>query len=82
MLQHLRLESCPRCDSQLLHEFDLAGDWVLPSAEQSQDQRWVCPSCGYSQPVTYVRDRRPGSRSNPEPSETVARRGLFGRLSS
>jgi hypothetical protein len=40
-----------------VHEFDLANDWVLPSDQVGTDQRWICPGCGYSRPVTYKVDR-------------------------
>jgi len=62
MLEQLRVERCPRCNGRLVHEMDLAGDWALPPIEKSVDQRLVCATCGHSQPVTYVRQRREAAR--------------------
>jgi hypothetical protein len=64
MLHHFGSSTCPKCATRLVHEYDLANDWVLPSDGVSADQRWLCPGCGYSRPVTYVVERiRPIARS-------------------
>ena len=58
MLSQFGRSSCPHCETRLVHEFDLANDWVMPVAQGEQpDQSWLCPSCGYRHPVVYSVDR-------------------------
>lgn len=57
MLHQFGTATCPRCTTRLVHEYDLANDWVLPADLVGTDQRWICPGCGYSRPVTYRVDR-------------------------
>ena len=58
MLKHFGSMSCPSCTTSLVYSSDsMSGG--LPD-DQSDDQRWLCPDCGYSRPVVYsvVRERR------------------------
>lgn len=66
MLHAFGKADCPRCHTRLVHEYDLANDWVLPMDQTGIDQRWICTGCGYSRPVTYQVDR-PQARSHPRP---------------
>ena len=64
MLHHFGPSTCPKCTTRLVHEYDLANDRVLPTDQDSRDLRWLCRSCGYSRPVTYLVDRaRPVARN-------------------
>lgn len=74
MLHQWGRTDCPRCSTPLVHEFDLANDWVLPSEQMGTDQRWLCPGCGYSQPVTYMVDRATAQLSHPVPGRRARRR--------
>ena len=58
MLKHFGRLSCPRCATDLVHEFDLASDWVLPGDQTRVDQHWLCPNCGFSRPVVYAVERQ------------------------
>jgi hypothetical protein len=58
MLHQFGTANCPRCDTHLVHEYDLANDWVLPNEMVGTDQRMICPDCGFSKPVTYRVDRQ------------------------
>ena len=65
MLHQFGSSTCPRCDTQLVHDCDLANDWVLPSEQVRTDVSWICTSCGYSRPITYLVDRRPAVQQTP-----------------
>jgi hypothetical protein len=64
MLSFTGRTHCPRCDVKLVHEYDLANDWIPPAASAEADERWLCPRCGFSRPVVYALSRatRPMSR--------------------
>ena len=50
--------TCPRCQTQLVHEFECPGDCLPLDALEQAQQRLVCPMCGYSRHVAYVVPRR------------------------
>jgi uncharacterized protein with PIN domain len=60
MLTHFGSSHCPRCETQLVQDLDEAAMAALP-VPQHRDQRWLCPTCGYSRPVVYavVRETKP-----------------------
>lgn len=62
MLRKFGSALCPRCGISLVHQYDFAGDWILPGEDEVEDQRWICPDCGLSRPVIYSVDRRASSR--------------------
>ena len=55
MLKHFGSLSCPRCTSTLVYNTEPASNRALPDYED--DQRWLCPACGYSRPVVYSVER-------------------------
>ena len=57
MLRYFGKTRCPHCSVDMVHEYDLANDWVPPTDLLSSDQRWLCPSCGLSRPVIYAVER-------------------------
>jgi hypothetical protein len=58
MLRPFGTLTCPRCLTALEHEYDETSDWVVKDAA-AEDQRWICPSCGYNRPVVYAIERDP-----------------------
>lgn len=71
MLHQIGATDCPHCETPLVHEFDLANEWVLPVEQMGTDQRWICPGCGYSRPVTFLVDR-PGQAESADGSGEAA----------
>jgi transposase-like protein len=55
MLKHFGSLSCPRCATSLVHTTEPVSDRAL--ADYEDDQRWHCPTCGYSRPVVYSVER-------------------------
>jgi len=56
MLRPFGKSNCPRCETELVHEFEIADTWQL-AADESGDQRWMCRNCGFSRPVVYEVER-------------------------
>lgn len=77
MLHPFGASNCPRCTTQLVHEFDLENAWVLSSDQMGTDDRWLCPGCGYSQPVTYLVDRPSTQQPEPELRPGTRRQGFL-----
>jgi transposase-like protein len=61
-MQYAGNATCPRCQAQLVHEFECSGDCLPLGALEEAEQRLVCPSCGYSRHVAYVIPRQRSSR--------------------
>ncbi|MGE0057385.1 MAG: hypothetical protein AB7P33_05515 [Dehalococcoidia bacterium] len=77
MLHQFGTGNCPRCTTKLVHEYDLANDWVLPSEQVGTDQRWICTGCGYSRPVTYQVDRPSMQQPQVQDASSTVRRGII-----
>ena len=56
MLKYFGRLTCPRCATGLVYELDIACR-VLPGDLPADDQRWLCPNCGFSRPIVYAIER-------------------------
>jgi transposase-like protein len=80
MLKHFGSLTCPRCETDLVHESELSGDWVLPVFPADDDQRWICPQCGFNRPVVYSVERTRGMANAPRKSFSGVIRPLTKRF--
>ena len=45
--------ACPKCKGRLIHEYDLANDWVLSVLVRPDEERLICPKCGYARSAVH-----------------------------